>query len=124
MNSANATFASSCASGGYAISLEQLSLPPSGGVPFIGPDLAVNAVIKSGYTVNLEDGTAAANVTLQAATCNNFADSRSNYYAHAEPVDIGGTGQRSFGSDNRATLYQNVTGVEVVDDMSAGTVLQ
>src|ERR1700704_3359700 len=49
INSANATFASSCAGGGYATSLATLATAPAGGTTFISPDLNVNGVTKSGY---------------------------------------------------------------------------
>src|ERR1041384_6592465 len=39
VNSAEATYAASCAGGGYAQSLTDLGNPPAGGVPFISPAL-------------------------------------------------------------------------------------
>ena len=32
------------------------------------------------------------------------------YYAHAEPEGLGTTGNRTFGTDTRMTLWQNIDG--------------
>ena len=54
INSGQASYSSSCASGGYAGTLEDLvKAPTSGGQGFISPDLNVTGVTKSGYTVTL-----------------------------------------------------------------------
>jgi prepilin-type N-terminal cleavage/methylation domain-containing protein len=57
INSGEASYSSSCASGGYAIDLADLVKAPSGtpsGVQgFISPDLKSNGVTKSGYNVTL-----------------------------------------------------------------------
>ena len=110
INSSNATYASSCAGGGYAISLVALAKPPvAGGTPFISPDLATQPTVKSGYTVGV--ATAGTLITLAAATCNTAAtDAMSDYLATATPVTVGGTGQRSFASDSRGTIYYLNTG--------------
>jgi len=97
--------------------------PPSG-TPFLGPDLATNGIVKSGYTVNLENGDGGVPVTASAMTCNTVADANSAYWAHVEPVAPGSTGQRSFASDRRNTIYQNAAGVTIAADMSGGTVLR
>ena len=125
INSAEATFAASCGGGGYAPTLTNLATPPAGGVPFISPDLSVtDPAIKSGYTVTLADGLAAIDVLPQASTCNNVANSRSTYYAHVEPVQVGSTGQRSFASDQRGTLYQLASGAVIPNTMAGATILQ
>src|SRR5262245_28752603 len=68
INSAQSTYSASCANGGYAISLTALSTPPAGvgNASFVGPDLATNGVIKSGYEVNVGPGTVQTVVTQQA----------------------------------------------------------
>ena len=124
INSANATFASSCAGGGYATSLVTLATAPAGGTAFISPDLALNPSTKSGYTVTLAANAAPVVVTLQAATCNNVAAANDNYHATATPVTVGGTGQRSFASDNRGTIYFLNTGVAIAAGMAGASVLQ
>src|SRR5438128_6003777 len=67
INSGQAAYSSSCANGGYAVSLGDLFLAPAGGTGFISPDLSANLVVKSGYTINLAVATApaAAIVTVQ-----------------------------------------------------------
>jgi type IV pilus assembly protein PilA len=120
INSGQATFSSSCASGNYATSLPDLILPPTNSsAGFISPDLdpANNAaptlptgVLKSGYEVDLEAGlgfVAATTVT----TCNGATDPiGSSYFAHAVPQTPGSTGTRSFGTDQRSTIFQNNAG--------------
>src|SRR5215510_1914910 len=54
VNSAQSTYSSSCASGGYAQSLADLALAPAGSNSgFISPDISANGVTKSGYIVNV-----------------------------------------------------------------------
>jgi type IV pilus assembly protein PilA len=105
LNSAEATYAASCGGGGYATVLADLALAPAGGVPFISPDLAAGT--KSGYTVALAAIAGAQNVLAAGSTCNNSSvASQASYHVAADPVTRGSTGQRSFASDNRGTIYQ------------------
>ena len=54
INSGQASYSSSCASGGYAITLKDLVKAPANSTQgFISPDLYSNGVVKSGYTVSL-----------------------------------------------------------------------
>src|SRR6202521_4290225 len=53
INSGQASFSSSCASGNYADTLPHLVLAPAGGTGFISPDLATTGVLKSGYNITL-----------------------------------------------------------------------
>jgi type IV pilus assembly protein PilA len=113
VNSAQSTYSSSCANGGYAQTLIDLATPPTGSsAGFISPDLNANGVSKSGYIVNLAAGTVALPVTAAAgAACNvNTAAAIPTYYAEAHPSAIGSTGQRSFATDQRATIFQNNAG--------------
>jgi prepilin-type N-terminal cleavage/methylation domain-containing protein len=125
INSGEATYAASCGGGGYAQSLDDLYLVPSGGVPFISPDLATNDIVKSGYYVNLDPGVDTTEVLAAADVCNTGAlASITTFYAHAEPVTPNSTGVRSFASDQRGTLYPKNDGTAIADDMSDGTILQ
>jgi prepilin-type N-terminal cleavage/methylation domain-containing protein len=105
INSAQATFASSCASGFYAPTLSRLSTPPTvgGGDGFIGPDLSTDPAVKSSYTVTLTPGAAAAGAP---ASCNGAAAGTvvSTYYAGANPASGGGA--RFFGTNQGGTIYQ------------------
>jgi type IV pilus assembly protein PilA len=119
INSSNATFASSCAGGGYAVAIVTLATPPvAGGTAFISPDLSTDPTVKSGYTVAMADGVGA--VALPAATCNALV-SKTDYHATAVPVTVGGTGQRSFASDSKGTIYFLNTGVIIAPGMGNAT---
>jgi len=125
INSAEATFSATCGSNGYAPTLEVLATPPvPGQAAFISPDLTTTGVIKSGFVVTVEPDNSAVTVTSQASTCNNAADAISSYFAHAEPVTVGDTGQRSFATDTRGTLYFNNTGAPIPPGMGGASVLQ
>jgi prepilin-type N-terminal cleavage/methylation domain-containing protein len=123
INSAEATYAASCGGGGYATTLAALALAPAGGVPFISPDLTGG--VKSGYNVAVGQGTGTQVVLAAANTCNGAAtDALATYYVHAEPVTVGSTGQRSFASDNRGTIYQLGTGAVIPNTMAGAQILQ
>src|SRR5262245_9266317 len=112
VNSAQSTYSSSCASGGYAQTLADLAKAPgTGNAGFVSPDIASNGVVKSGYIVNLGAGTVTTKVTDAANTCNTSSqDAIASYFAEAHPSSIGSTGQRSFGTDQRGTIFQANTG--------------
>ncbi len=114
INSGESTYASSCAAGGYAVALADLvKMPPNSTSAFLSPDLYINGVLKSGYLVSLGpgDGDAAKVVTAAADTCNTSANAAvAGYFAEAHPQTIGTTGNRSFGTDTRATIYFDIAG--------------
>ena len=111
INSGETAFASSCGGGGYAQSNADLYKAPTGGAPFISPDLEkadVTATAKSGYTVNVDHNANTNNQTVLAAgsTCNgSAAASEAMYWVGAKPASPGQTGTRRFGSDHRGTIY-------------------
>jgi len=122
VNSAESTYASSCAGGGYAIKLADLAkTPPSSTSAFISPDMATDPVIKSGYTVSLAaDATAGVNlaVTAAASTCNTaVTPAASSYWAGALPVTLGSTGQRSFATDTRGTIFYLNAGTAIANPL-------
>ena len=112
INSAQSTYASSCAAGNYAQSLDDLALVPTGSTAaFVSPDLASNGIGKSGYIVNLGPGAITTPAVPGAATCNGSgASAIPTYYSEAHAATLGMTGQRSFGSDQRGTIFANPTG--------------
>lgn len=112
IHSGQATYASSCARGGYAQTLDDLARVPAGGnSAFISPDIARNGIAKSGYIFNIGQGTVATAVTSKTNACNSPADDPiATYFAEAHPSSIGSTGQRSFGMDERAAIYQDQSG--------------
>ena len=128
INSGQAAYSSSCASGAYAITLEDLVLAPSGSTQgFISPDLNVTGVVKSGYTITLEQDATAGTTAMSGVTTCNAATSvpASSYYASAVPVTVGGTGTRAFATDTRGTIFFDATGVAPINPIpSAATVVQ
>jgi prepilin-type N-terminal cleavage/methylation domain-containing protein len=127
INSGEAAFSSSCANGGYAVTLAQLFAPATGGgTGFISPDLSTDPSTKSGYTVILADATspAGAKVTDAANTCNAVADASSGYYAIANPVTFNSSGTRWFGTDVRGTIFQDTAATSGLAEplTAAGTV--
>ena len=110
INSGQAAYSSSCAAGGYATTLADLFKAPAGGTGFISPDLYINGVVKSGYTVTLAVGPSNTPVLVASATCNAFADALASYFATADPVTANGTGSRYFGTDERGTIFQDTSG--------------
>ena len=126
INSAESTYSSSCGGNGYAVLLEDLALAPAGSTAgFISPDLSANGVIKSGYEVNLAQDASAVIVTAASQTCNaSTSDAYSAYFAEAHPVTVGSSGQRSFGTDSRGTIYFDNTGTTVAAGMAGASVLQ
>ena len=122
INSAQATFSSSCAQGNYASTLADLVEGAVAGSPgFISPDLdpAIGVgpnggVIKSGYEVTLADeGVSAATVD----SCNGAAAATlfPSYFSAASPTGWDSTGSRHFGTDVRSTIWQNTADVPFAD---------
>ena len=114
ITSGQAAYASSCGSGGYAQSNADLAKGPVGGAPFISPDLEKAdelATAKSGYVIDVDDNADPDNrdVRPAAETCNgSAAASRAMYHVAGDPVSRGGSGNRSFGSDRRETIYYSI----------------
>lgn len=113
--SGQAAYASSCGGGGYAQSNADLGTGPAGGAAFISPDLAkadIPATAKSGYVIDVNDSAEPGNsdVLPAAQTCNGSATpSRAMFHVAADPVSLGVTGTRSFGSDRRGTIYFDIS---------------
>jgi prepilin-type N-terminal cleavage/methylation domain-containing protein len=123
INSAQESYRAFCGNGGYAQTLTDLGLAPTAGVPFITPDLsATDPAVKSGYIITVTGLAGAATVLAAANTCNGAAaNAVGGYHVTAVPVSVGSTGQRSFASDNRGTIYQNPTGVVIANPIPAQT---
>ena len=123
INSGQASYSSSCAGGGYAVTLDDLVKAPTGSSQgFISPDLSTNGVTKSGYTVTLaaDAATGVAAIGTAAATCNaSTGGPMSSYYASAVPVTPGGTGTRYFGSTTTGTIWQGTATMNGMGDTAA-----
>jgi hypothetical protein len=100
-----------------------VKVPVGSSQGFISPDLNANGVTKSGYVVNVSQDTSAVQIATTSKTCNS-TNSYSAYFAEAHPVTIGSTGQRSFGTDARGTIYYDNTGATIAAGMSGASVLQ
>jgi type IV pilus assembly protein PilA len=124
INSGQAAFSSSCAGGGYAVTLVQLFTPAvAGGTGFISPDLSTDPTNKSGYTVTLAIGGTNTQVMAKAQTCNANANAMASYFGKADPITYGGTGSRHFGTDERATIFQDTSNTALALPLAtAGTV--
>jgi prepilin-type N-terminal cleavage/methylation domain-containing protein len=114
INSAESTYSASCAQGNYAQALGDLFLAPSGSSSaFISPDLSSNGVVKSGYAVQVGPGITATPTFAGASTCNNSANAAlPTYYAEDHASSQGSTGTRSFGTDQRGTIFFNLAGTQ------------
>jgi prepilin-type N-terminal cleavage/methylation domain-containing protein len=127
INSGQAAYSSSCASGGYATDLKDLVTPPPlGGQGFVSPDLNANAVVKSGYKISLAKDAGGLPVGGQAiglpADVCNGTQAWSAYYASADPVTLNGTGTRYFATDTRGTIFQDTAAAVGNPITVAGTV--
>ena len=110
--SAQATYAQSCGATGYAQSLEDLAKAAgSSNVGFVSPDINSNGKVKSGYVSSVGRGVGAITVTPAASTCNGAAaDAVDRFYAESHPASIGSTGHRSFGTNQKGSIFQDASG--------------
>ena len=121
INSSQQAFASTCGNGFYASDLTALGIPVvSGGAPFISPDLsAATSIQKSGYEVNMAEGSDGDAATLDACSEPNggpaAAELFSSYYAESHPITINSTGTRSFWTNTLGTIYVDPTGATIAD---------
>jgi prepilin-type N-terminal cleavage/methylation domain-containing protein len=124
IHSAEAAFATTCGSGGYAQSLEDLALKPAGStVAFITDPYNANGVITSGYVVNVMAAAGATTILPAANTCNgSSADAVTGFVVERHPVSVGETGVRSFAIDTQGTMHMRQDGV-TIDDTLAGTLI-
>ena len=125
ISSAEASFASTCGGGGYAITIADLAAPPTAGGPaFLSSDLvpaASGAARKSGYQFTITGGTGS-NVLAAANTCNGSANaSETEFFATADPISAGLTGRRFFAADQSGLIRQDTVQLA---DMTASLPLQ
>lgn len=117
INSAQQAYSTTCANGAYASRMTQLGTPPlAGGAPFISPDLGVaDTVVKSGYTITMDEGTDGVPWALDA--CNGVAGNQlsSSFYATAEPVGFGSTGNFYYWIGVAGTIFADTAAYAVTD---------
>ena len=125
ISAAESTYSSSCGGNGYAVTLDDLSKAPTGSTAgYISPDLATNGVIKSGYVVNVAADTGAATVLTASGTCNGATNNTvSSFFAEDHPANVGSTGQRSFATDTRGTIYALNSGTTIAPGMAGAAPL-
>lgn len=126
INSAEATYASSCGGGGYDITAtaDGLSTEPVAGSPaFLPLDLidAFAGTPKSGYEFGLADHPDGTEEVLAADVCASGVQTVTSFYATGAPSDAGRTGTRFFASDSSGAIRQDVTALA---DMTDGLPLQ
>ncbi len=123
INSAQNAYSSGCSGGLYAASLTELGTAPTGGSPFISPDLVPasgTTVTKSGYSVTLA-GTGSA-VTGAAAACTGTAGSalRPTYFGNADPISSS-SGGRYFGTSETQTIFQHTAAITAISSAGVPT---
>ena len=106
INTAEASYAASCGQGSHAGTLADLGKPPQAGTEaFISVDLTSDPSQKSGYTITLTAGAAAAG----AVGCNNPSSLSQTYFVSGDPQSDGTTGSRYFGTNQGGTIYQSTS---------------
>ena len=142
INSGEAAYASACARGGFAQTLDDMVKAPDGGTGFFSVTapttivkprvggasfLRVGATRTSpGYVVTLRAEPNAAVVTQPSQTCNSsVADAVSAYFAEAHPVGpTDGYTHKTFATDARGTVYVNKSGTLIQPGMAEATPVQ
>jgi len=112
VHSSNTNFSSSCGFGRFTTTLPDLLIAPTGGTPYISPDLGGGVTVeKSGYNVTLAAGSDGVAGTV--AACNGVAAGalNSSFYATAQPVTQGGTGTRNFWIGTSGTIYTDLAAI-------------
>ena len=110
INSSQQAYASSCANGFYSPNLVGLGTAPTGGTPFISPDLgSSNTPTKSGYGITMAGVAPTAAATTAACNAVAAASLSGSYEANANPTSAGSTGTRYFYTNTLGTIYQSTT---------------
>ena len=122
IHSAQAAYASTCGSGGYAQTLEDLAKKPAGiAVAFIQEPYITNGVTVNGYNASVMAANGASTVLDAGDTCNSSNDdSVSAFVAERHPQLVGSTGVRSFAIDTQGAMYMRQDG-DPIDDALSGT---
>jgi prepilin-type N-terminal cleavage/methylation domain-containing protein len=103
ISSAQSAYAASCGWGYYARTLEDLSLAPPGGTPFVASDLATTNGVKSGYRVAMASDAQAPGGLPPACNLGTLGTG-----FHATAIPIPGLGGRQFGTNTDGSIYFTV----------------
>jgi prepilin-type N-terminal cleavage/methylation domain-containing protein len=126
IHSAQAAYAATCAAGGYAQSLEDLSKKPAGTtVAFIMDPYNANGVVVNGYVASVMASSGATTLLPAGNTCNGSgADAMTGFVAERHPRAVAETGVRSFAIDTQGTMYMRMDGATIDDALGGTTVYQ
>jgi hypothetical protein len=124
MNSAQASFKTSCGGGYYAPGLVELGKGPMGSKEgFLAAALSSGkSVTKDGYifTMSSSEGpTASSKESCNGLTAGSLVR---GYYVTATPVQ--GSGGRYFGTNTTTTIFAATTAMKMTDQSSDGTPLK
>ena len=124
VNSAEAAFAASAATGGYAVQLAVLaSACPGGSVGYLSQDLSLDPSLPCNSSSKLEEGSS----TAGPSDCHG-GPTRMGYYLTAVPLSVGRSGHRAFATTNKYVLFFKPDGTAPteadMDPSGGGTVLQ
>ena len=111
VNSSQQAYMASCGNGFFASTLVILADPALGGMGFISPDLgAAVSVEKSGYVIVMAEGSEANNAPQDGCNPSGVAANLfSSYYASAQPLTAGSTGNRWFWTNSLGTIYASLS---------------
>ena len=122
VNSSQHAYSSSCGHGFYASSLTILNDPVPTGSAFISPDLgAAASVVKSGYQLDMQEGSEATNAINDGCNPSGTAPNLfSSYYAINQPIS-NQTGARWFWTNSLGTLWHDTADVFDGETVGNGT---
>ncbi len=110
INSAEASYSSSCGAGYYALDLADLALAPPGSTSaFISPDLSTNGIRKSGFLFTVTRSGEAGTADSPTPPCNAASVIPASAY-HVSANPISSAGARYFATDKRGSLYEDMNG--------------
>ena len=109
INSAQQAYMATCGHGFYASTLTILGEPAPTGEGFISPDLgSAVAITKSGYRLEMTEGSESSNATLDGCNPSGTAGNLySSYYASNQPLTGSLTGTRWFWTNSLGTVFQS-----------------
>jgi prepilin-type N-terminal cleavage/methylation domain-containing protein len=103
INQGQFAFAQACGNDHYAATLASLAVPmPTTGAAFLGPDLAADPLVKSGYQFVI-GGTP---LSLEYKSCTGEA-LLEHYAVTADPLHPGVSGLRYFGTNSDRVIYSD-----------------
>ena len=107
LSSGQVAYSSSCGQGRFTTNLTMLGPQPATPQGFVSPELTAAAIVqKSGYTIQM----AAAVGAIPGPNDCNGNPTQSGYYAWAEPMTYGTTGNRSFATNSPTFVVWQVYG--------------